>query len=277
MSSVELITGEGRTVKSSMLVSVPSGVVTEILPVVAVAGTVAVTCVLETGVKLEATLLNFTVVVPVKPLPEMVTELPTAPEAGLKLVIFGRTLNTSVLTVGGLAPQLDTVMRPVVAPTGTTAVICTDESTVKTVVLTVSNRTLDTQAESNPLPEMVTLSPTLPLVGVKLVIFGTTVKVPALVAVPAGLVTVILPVMAVAGTVALIEVEETTTSAPAETPPKVTSVAVSRPVPSMVTSVPVVPLVGVKLVIVGAGTTLTVKVQVVCWPQASWAVQVTVV
>src|SRR5437870_2141054 len=149
MSSVAVIVGDGVTVKSSVLVSVASGVSTEIFPVVAPIGTVALTDVAETTVKLARVPLNFTLVTPVKPLPEMVTALPGGPETGLMLVIFGRTLKTSALTVGGLLPQFDTftVMRPVVAPTGTTQVICTDESTVKTVVLTVSNRTLDTQVE----------------------------------------------------------------------------------------------------------------------------------
>src|SRR5947209_19196631 len=124
MSSVALIVGDGVTVKSSVLVSPASGVATEIFPVVAPTGTTAVIEAEETTVKLARTPLNFTLVTPVKPLPEMVTALPGGPETGLMLLIFGRTLNTPALTTGGLAPQPDTVRCPEIAVAGTTAVIC---------------------------------------------------------------------------------------------------------------------------------------------------------
>ena len=55
-------------------------------------------------------------------------------------------------------------------------------------------------------PVMVTVAPTRPLVGVNEEIVGAggvTVKSPALVAVPPGVVTVIFPVVAPAGTVVL--------------------------------------------------------------------------
>jgi len=57
-----------------------------------------------------------------------------------------------------------------------------------------------------PVPVMVTLVPTRPLVGVNEVMLGATmtVKSPALVPVPAELVTLIFPVVAAAGTVAVI-------------------------------------------------------------------------
>ena len=53
-------------------------------------------------------------------------------------------------------------------------------------------------------PLMVTLVPTAPLAGVKLVIVGglITVKLPALLAMPPGVVTLIVPVVAPVGTVA---------------------------------------------------------------------------
>src|SRR3989442_15831007 len=61
-------------------------------------------------------------------------------------------------------------------------------------------------------PLMVTLVPTGPLAGVKPVIVGglVTVKLLALVAVPPGVVTLIVPVVAPVGTVARIEVAEFT-------------------------------------------------------------------
>ena len=59
-------------------------------------------------------------------------------------------------------------------------------------------------APVNSVPLMVTLVPAGPTVGVKLAIAGgcTTVKLVALVAVPAGVTTVNVPLVAPAGTVA---------------------------------------------------------------------------
>ncbi len=75
--------------------------------------------------------------------------------------------------------------------------------TVK-VALVRLNRT--EVAPVNPVPRMVTLTPTWPLMGLKLVITGTgtTVKLPTLVAVPPAVVTEIVPIVAPTGTVAVI-------------------------------------------------------------------------
>src|SRR5256712_8816342 len=102
-------------------------------------------------------------------------------------------------------------------------------------------------------PLIATLVPTAPLVGVKPVIVGglaVTVKLPALVPVPPGVVTLIVPVVAPAGTVAWIAVAELTAK-PALTPLKATAVAPVKFVPLIATLVPTAPLVGVKPVIVG--------------------------
>ena len=84
---------EGRidhvTVNFVRLVAFPAGVLTMILPVVAPAGTVAVIFVAELTVNVAITPLNFTAVAPVKFVPEIVTEVPTGPEVGVKLVIVG--------------------------------------------------------------------------------------------------------------------------------------------------------------------------------------------
>ena len=72
------------------LVAVPPDVVTEILPVVALEGTVAVTCVALTAVKdVAAVPLNLTAVAPVRFVPVRVTTVPTIPELGLKDVSTG--------------------------------------------------------------------------------------------------------------------------------------------------------------------------------------------
>ena len=84
----------------------------------------------------------------------------------------------------------------------------------------------------------------------------------ALVAVPTGVVTLIGPVVAPVGTVASIEVAEVTVEF-ALTPLKVTAVAPVKFVPLIVTLVMTGgPFVGVKLVIVGGGSTANAIVQI---------------
>jgi hypothetical protein len=85
----------------------------------------------------------------------------------------------------------------------------------------------------------------------------TTVKFLELVPVPPGVVTLILPVTAPTGTVAVIWVAELITKL-ARIPPNRTAVAPVKAVPVIVTDVPVRPLVGENDEIVGAGT-VTVK------------------
>jgi len=85
-----------------------------------------------------------------------------------------------------------------------------------------------------------------------------------LVAVPAGVVTVMGPVPAPLGTVALIDVSEATENVVAMTPLKVTLPAPVKCVPAIDTFVPTGPLVGVNDEIVGAagGVVVTVKATV---------------
>lgn len=75
-------------------------------------------------------------------------------------------------------------------------------------------------------------------------------KVP-LVAVPPEVVIAMCPVLAPVGTVASTSVSEITVNSVAFTPPKLTVLVCVRLTPVMVTTVPTVPLVGVKLVICG--------------------------
>src|SRR5437870_4542900 len=84
---------------------------------------------------------------------------------------------------------------------------------------------------------------------------AVTVKLFALVAVPAAVVTLIGPLFAVAGTVARIEVAEVTAKV-APTPLNVTDVAPVKFAPLIVTTVPTGPLAGEKLAIVGGFTTV---------------------
>jgi hypothetical protein len=74
------------------------------------------------------------------------------------------------------------------------------EVTVKLAALNPLNLTAVVPVKFRP--AIVTLVPTAPLDGVKLVIVGATVKLVALVAVPADVVTLSGPVVAPVGTVA---------------------------------------------------------------------------
>ena len=87
------------------------------------------------------------------------------------------------------------------------------------------------------------------------------VKSVLLVAVPAGVITEIFPEVPVP-TTAVKVVDDTTLKDVAAVPPKVTPVAPVRFVPVIVTVVPAIPLVGVKLVIPGSNEAVTEKVPV---------------
>jgi hypothetical protein len=143
--------------------------------------------------------LNVTDVTPVKLAPLIVTLDPTGPLAGVKLVILGATVK--LLALVAMPPAVVTLIGPVVALAGTVAVICVLESTWKTDA-TPLNFTAETPVKA--VPVIVTASPTFPLPGVKPVMLGLTVKFPVPITVPAGVVTPILPVVAPAGTVAVI-------------------------------------------------------------------------
>jgi hypothetical protein len=104
-------------------------------------------------------------------------------------------------------------------------------------------------------PVIITVVPAMPVAGVKLVILGSTLKFVALVAVPAALTMLSLPVVAPTGTSAAIDVAETTVKFVALMPLNLTAAAPLKLVPVIVTLVPTAPLAGVKEVIVGGLTT----------------------
>src|SRR4026208_1445726 len=86
-----LMVGRGCdvSVKLSVLVTVPEGVMMEIGPVVAPLGTVVVICVAEITLKVAFVLLNLTAVATVKLEPVIVTFVPVGPLTGEKLFIVG--------------------------------------------------------------------------------------------------------------------------------------------------------------------------------------------
>ena len=109
-----------------------------------------------------------------------------------------------------------------------------------------------------PEPAIVMLSPAAPPPGVNDVSFGSTLNDAALSPVPPGVVTPICPVLASAGTAALICEGETIVDGAVDTPPNVTSLAPPRCAPLMVTVVPTGLEAGLKLEIAG-GARVTVK------------------
>jgi len=111
---------------------------------------------------------------------------------------------------------------------------------------------------------MVTVLPTLPLVGVKLVMVGAvvTVKLPTEVAVPPAVVTARVPGVAPLGTMAFIWVADIPTKSVLLVPLNLTAVAPVKLVPVMETNVPTGPLVGVKLLTAGSNVKLLLLVAV---------------
>src|SRR6266508_1724761 len=104
------------------LVLVPAVVVTVIGPVVAVAGTIASNCVSDGAFVVVASTapLNFTVRGPKKFFPLIVILVPRGPNPGENPVTNGAlpmTVNSSVLVAE--PKELETEIRPVVAPAGT--------------------------------------------------------------------------------------------------------------------------------------------------------------
>jgi hypothetical protein len=108
--------------------------------------------------------LNLTEVAPTKATPVILTEAPTWPEVGWKELTTG----TGALTVKapGLVPLpagVTTETGPVLAPTGTMAVMEVSPETAKTLAGVSLN--LTEVAPVNPVPVRVTDAPTNPTVG----------------------------------------------------------------------------------------------------------------
>ncbi len=235
-----------------LLVAVPPGVVTVIVPV-APLPTVALMVVALVTVKAVAAMPpKATAVAPVKLVPVMVTTVPVPPVLGVneEMVGNGGEVQVKVPILVAMPPGVVTVIVPV-APLPSVAVIEVVLLTVKDLAAVPPKATA--VAPKKLLPVMVTTVPGVPLLGVNDVMIGAEkkVKTPLLVAVPPGVVIMIAPV-APLPTVAVTEVALATVTAVAAVPPKDTAVAPVRLAPVMVTTVPVLPLLGVNEVMVGA-------------------------
>jgi hypothetical protein len=106
-----------------------------------------------------------------------------------------------LLGLNAVPPGVVTLIGPVVAPAGAVACIVVSEVTVKLAALPLN---VTAVAPVKLVPLIVTLVPTRPFVGVKLVMIGAgiTMKSFVLDAVPPGVVTLSGPVVAPTGTVA---------------------------------------------------------------------------
>lgn len=235
-------------------VTVPPTVVTEIDPPVVPSGTVARICVGETTMTFDARVLPKRTVAPVVKFdPVMTTTVPTPALAGLKLLIVGGAIGVNPPKLP-VPPGVVTEIAPPIAPTGTIAVICVDENTVKPVVATPPKLTLLTPVKFAP--PIVTTAPAGALVGEKLLTRGAGIRVnPANVPMPPGVVTTTLPLAPVPKT-ARISVGETTVKSAAGTPPKLTLRVLAKFVPVISTVAPAPAVLGVRLVTVGAGIKL---------------------
>jgi hypothetical protein len=142
-----LIAGGDATVKKQGELVTPL-MVTSTLPDVAPLGTGTTMLVSLQLLGVPATPLNVTVLLPwelPKPLPLIVTDVPTAPEVGDRLVIEGVGAEVTVKTPGsneGLPrpPGIARTMSPVVAPlgTGTTMLVSLQLLGVPVVLLKVT-------------------------------------------------------------------------------------------------------------------------------------------
>src|SRR5208337_7187 len=252
------------TVKLTPLLASPPTVTTT-FPVVAPAGTGATMLVALQFVGVAVVPLNLSVLVPCvapKFAPVIVTEAPTNPDVGFKLVILGPGAVTVKLVPLLATPPTVTTTFPVVAPAGTGATMLVALQFVGVAVVPLNLTVLVPCVAPKFAPVIVTDAPTNPDVGFKLVILGpgaVTVKLVPLLATPPT-VTTTFPVVAPAGTGAtmLVALQLVAVAAvPLNLTVLVPCVA-PKFAPVIVTDAPTNPEVGFRLVMLGAGT-VTVK------------------
>src|SRR6266852_968121 len=164
----------GATVKLTPLLATPPTVTTT-FPVVAPAGTGATMLVARQLDGVANGPLNVTVLVPwvvPKFVPVIVTDVPTTPAVGVRLVMLGATVKLTPLLA---TPPTVTTTFPVVAPadTGATMPVPLQLDGVAAVPLNVT--VLVPCVAPKFVPVIVTDVPTTPEVGVRLVMLGVTV------------------------------------------------------------------------------------------------------
>jgi len=240
-------------------VVVPAVFVTVIGPLVAPLGIFTLSWVSDVAQNVVAAVpLILTPVVPVKFAPVIVTVAPVVPLPGEKLLIVGAPAEVGVklLLLQSVPFGVFTLIQPLSAPPGTVAVICVPDTTAK---LAGTRKKVTTVAPLKFVPVIVTVVPIVPLAGVNELMCGVTVKLAADAAEPKELVSVIGPLVAPLGTLALNCESEMAHIVVAGVPLKLTPVAPVKFVPVSVTVQPADPLAGENDVIVGRPADSTVN------------------
>lgn len=148
---------------------------------------------------------------------------------------------SAVAVVADPVPSSEIV--PVRASAGTVAVIWVGESIVKAAVAADPTNPMPV-TDARLVPVIVTVEPGAAVAGANEVIVAFPAKSAPVAAVPAGVVTLIGPVGALAGTVACTEVADSTVNAAAGVLPNRTALVPERFAPVRVTTVPAAPFVG---------------------------------
>jgi hypothetical protein len=245
------------TVKFTALLAWPPTVTTT-LPVVAPVGTGAVMLVALQLVGLLAIPLNVTVLVPCvtpKLLPEIITGIPPVPELGVRLEIVGAgTLTVKVTPLLAWLPTVTTTL-PVVAIAGTVVAMLVALQLVTVAAAPLNVTVLVPCVAPKFVPVIATTDPTGPEVGVKLEMAGVgcvTVNAMPLLEVPAT-VTMTFPVAAPLGTGTTMFVALQVVGVPIVPANRRVLVPCVAPkfAPVTLTTAPIGPDVGLKLVMLG--------------------------
>lgn len=177
--SVEMLGPGFVTVNATPLLNTPPTVTTT-LPVVAPFGTGAAILVAVQFVGAAAIPLKVTVLDPwlvPKFAPAIVTEVPMAPEFGVRLVMLGGR-RTAKLTPLLAKPPTVTTTFPVDAPAGTTTMMVVAVQFMGVAMVPLKVTVLDPWVEPKFRPEMVTEVPTAPEAGLMLVMLGPVAPPP---------------------------------------------------------------------------------------------------
>lgn len=186
------------TVNPTPLLAKPPTVTTT-FPVVAPVGTGTMMLVALQLVGVAAIPLKVTVLVPCvapKLVPVIVTEFPTAPDAGFRLVRLGLTVKATPLLA---TPLTVTTTFPVVAPAGTGTLMLVELHAVGLPTVPLNATVLEPWAEPNPVPLIVIELPTGPKELLRLEMLGVTENNAPLLETPPT-VTTTFPVVAATGT-----------------------------------------------------------------------------
>src|SRR6266481_902341 len=258
-----MLGGGGVTVKFIPLLATPPTVTTT-LPVVAPAGTAATMLVVLQLAGVAATPLNFTVLVPCtapKFAPLMVTDVPTTPDVGFRLVMLGGDEVTVKFIPLLATPPTVTTTFPVVAPAGAGTTMLVALQLVAVAVVPLNLTLLVPCVAPKFAPAIVTDVPTTPDVGFRLVTLGgdeVTLKFIPLLAAPPT-VTTTFPVEAPlgTGTTMLVALQLVGVAAIPLNFTVLVPCVVPKFAPAIVTGVPTAPDVGFRLVMLGGGGVTT--------------------